>query len=353
MKLPTELREALEPSEAELERLTAPLPEGLRVACASATQPTPAELARLQPRGRRAGLPLTPFLLATALAVLVTLGAWPSGTTRLAEGIEMAGSASVAVAPGALTVVEQQDGLVTYEVEPQGPSDLLVRAGEVEVLVTGTRFSVLREGRHVEVEVYRGSVEVSADGATTRLEQGGLWRRPRIEASSAAPARLQATRSEASSPSTASELHPYLERSRPQATTTIEESEELPPEGADLDAFHALVKARESGGLKLAQVEAFLEAHPDSDFAGEARVFRLEALARGEDAQLALREIEAWLGEHASGSRFVQVHYLRATLLRDRFKDCDAARPSYLVVAELGRGKMAAEAQRYLEACAP
>ena len=349
MKLPVELREALEPSDAEVERLTSPLRPGLVGACSSATEPTPTELARLQPRQRRVGLPLSPFVLAAVAALLLVFGAWPSGTTQLAEGIEVAGSALVSVAPGSMTVVDQQDGLVVYEVRPDGPSDLLVRAGEVEVRVTGTRFSVLKSGRHVEVEVFRGSVEVSADGETALLGVGRVWRRRRLTRAEPEAQGTNALRHEVG----IAPLHPHLELSRPEPATASEESEELPPSGADLDAFHALVTARETGRLKLSEVEAFLAEHPESDFVGEASVFRLELLARGEDAQLALAEIEAWLGAHSSGSRFVQVHYLRATLLRDKLKDCDGARPSYLVVAELGRGKLAAEAERYLEACGP
>jgi tetratricopeptide (TPR) repeat protein len=71
-----------------------------------------------------------------------------------------------------------EHGRVDCDITPRPGRQFAVFAGGVEVRVTGTRFSVeLTTPRRVEVEVTRGSVEVSWPGATAprRLATGERW----------------------------------------------------------------------------------------------------------------------------------------------------------------------------------
>lgn len=74
------------------------------------------------------------------------------------------------------TQVTLERGAVTCEVAPRaGRPPFRVLAGEVEVAVTGTVFTVRREGRAARVEVAEGVVEVRYRGATRRLGAGESW----------------------------------------------------------------------------------------------------------------------------------------------------------------------------------
>ncbi|MFK8001031.1 MAG: tol-pal system YbgF family protein, partial [Polyangiales bacterium] len=55
--------------------------------------------------------------------------------------------------------------------------DFVVHAGEVEVVVVGTRFSVER-GEVVIVAVSRGAVEIRHEGASVVVSAGEIWRQP-------------------------------------------------------------------------------------------------------------------------------------------------------------------------------
>lgn len=57
----------------------------------------------------------------------------------------------------------QSDGRAVYHVRPGGPRRWLVRAGALEVEVVGTRFSIVRRGARVRVELERGHVVVRGD----------------------------------------------------------------------------------------------------------------------------------------------------------------------------------------------
>ena len=70
--------------------------------------------------------------------------------------------------------VRLSQGEVLFDVAPLDGGSFTVHAGEIDVRVRGTVFSVRRE-RHVEVEVFEGSVEVSRDGERVLLQPGDRW----------------------------------------------------------------------------------------------------------------------------------------------------------------------------------
>ena len=340
--IPPELRDALEPTEAEVGRLVDPLPAPLIAGLASATEPTPPELARLRPRARSRAWPLWPLVAAVAAALLLLL--LPrSGTTTLAPGLEVSSGAAVAVVDQDLLIVELQDGLANLRAE----RPTLIRAGEVEIDVEVGTLSVLLDRGRVWVEVFEGRAEVRAGSRSTALGPGERWRQPTPLVEEPQPDALRAVRVEVE------------EQGRVVASVS---PEALPPlrrkpwlDAPDLDPavepFGELLDLRERDVLRLHHVEDFLAAHPDSIFVGEARVWRLERLAAEVDPQDALDAVDAWLEAHPDSQRVAEVHYLRATVLRDRLEDCDAAAASYRVVIDLGHRPRLEEARRYLERC--
>lgn len=100
-----------------------------------------------------------------------------------AHGVELRFSegSTIELARGSLAVVERTSeqgavlrldrGLAEIDIRPRPSAGWSVRAGELEVRVHGTRFSVRREGDVIEVEVERGLVEVRRHGA------GSVWLR--------------------------------------------------------------------------------------------------------------------------------------------------------------------------------
>jgi ferric-dicitrate binding protein FerR (iron transport regulator) len=96
------------------------------------------------------------------------------------------GESSLTVAPRSLVMVTGDDaqgidvvldrGQVTCEAAPRkGRPAFRLEAGEVHVRVTGTKFTVTRDGSGTTVDVARGSVEVTSRGVVTQLVEGGHW----------------------------------------------------------------------------------------------------------------------------------------------------------------------------------
>jgi hypothetical protein len=72
--------------------------------------------------------------------------------------------------------VELERGQVDFDVFPrQARPPFVIRSGDVEIRVVGTRFSVRRDGPSTEVRVLRGIVEVERQGRVERLRPGDLW----------------------------------------------------------------------------------------------------------------------------------------------------------------------------------
>ncbi len=84
--------------------------------------------------------------------------------------------------------VRLSQGEVLFDVAPLDGGSFTVHAGEVDVRVRGTVFSVRRE-RHVEVEVFEGSVEVSHSSERVLLEPGDRWSSAEVVAFAPQPTR--------------------------------------------------------------------------------------------------------------------------------------------------------------------
>ncbi len=160
--------------------------------------PDPAPRPRAERAGRRAVFALAACGLAAAAGVTVwllarrdpTSGAAgparslivtpPGGASRVALGdaiIDARSDTAVAVdrAPDGGIVLDLRRGAIDCDVTPRpGRPSFVVRAGEVVVTVTGTRFSVSRD-EAVRVDVSRGSVQVSAGGRTDVVTAGETW----------------------------------------------------------------------------------------------------------------------------------------------------------------------------------
>ncbi len=102
---------------------------------------------------------------------------------------EFTGVLGVDALDGCTTELELRTGRVDVRADDLGGGTLRVVAGEISVEVRGTRFSVARDGAHVEVTVTEGHVVVEAPGEREiHLRAGERWSRgerpPRAEAPS-------------------------------------------------------------------------------------------------------------------------------------------------------------------------
>ena len=194
---PPVLTDSLEPRPEELDGLRPPCAPTW---CAEATAPSEAELARLvaHAAGPRATPSLARARLAWALMAASILLAVlhlvptpgdpvpPTGATAQLDGTLLRFGPSVTVSgQGAIEVIRSDEqgtvlalltGQALFEVDPTGQRrQLTVRAGEVRVEVTGTRFMVRKDQARVSVEVSRGSVRIHRPSGSLTLSAGEHW----------------------------------------------------------------------------------------------------------------------------------------------------------------------------------
>lgn len=89
---------------------------------------------------------------------------------------------------GSVQLVLERGGAHCEVTRRSGEDRFVVLAGDVEVRVVGTIFSVRREEREVSVDVERGQVEVCWRGACTPLGPGGQWPVPAVATALPKPA---------------------------------------------------------------------------------------------------------------------------------------------------------------------
>ena len=113
---------------------------------------------------------------AVVVSRLVTEGA-PSSITVKDAAITAAPHTALLVTEGKSGIqVILERGAVDCSIPPQkARAPFVVIAGEVQVSVTGTRFSVARFGDTAEVEVTRGEVTILAGGRRYRVSAGQRW----------------------------------------------------------------------------------------------------------------------------------------------------------------------------------
>ncbi len=383
---PPEVEEALRPTGQELDRLADPGPAPAW--CAEATQPSALEVERLLARARQ---PLRrPLLrrpvLAAALALLALL-AWlwwprapelPVGTTASlpAQGQLLFGPSIQVSGDGRIQVLRSDEqgaelellaGHARFEIDPAGPRrQLSVRAAQVRIQVTGTIFTVERQGPQVAVAVERGAVRVQRPEGGFQLLAGERW-----HTEGTATARDLATHPElAIPPATVSEPDRGAEARLPDTVSApvvpaqpeaLSEPLENPQPAVEVEidpqraarAYAALLSQQDRDPeAQLAEIEAFLEAYDASPLAAEAALLRLQQLPQVLPAEEVLTELDRWLASHGDAGRALEVHYLRATLAREELGDCALALPSYEQVAAQGRGQLRQRAEEWAAVCA-
>jgi tetratricopeptide (TPR) repeat protein len=166
-------------------------------------------------------------------------------------------------------VLGLEHGRVDCDITPRPGRQFSVFAGGVEVRVTGTRFSVeLAAERRVEVEVTRGSVEVSFRGAASpkRLAAGERWS-VELEPMVAQAAPKASENPEPPSAPTTAEALPSADAPRPSTSSVREPAVAGPRELFDLG--NAARRAGDAGGAARAY-EQLLEHHPRDARAGLA-----------------------------------------------------------------------------------
>jgi transmembrane sensor len=105
----------------------------------------------------------------------------------VARTLKVSDGSEVTVSPGAsitLATAEENEvvlvlerGSASFDVAKKPTRRFVVKADGIEVRVVGTKFTVQREGRQVDVAVARGIVEVREGDVVKRLEKGARWSR--------------------------------------------------------------------------------------------------------------------------------------------------------------------------------
>ncbi len=263
--------------------------------------------------------------VAATLVLFVGVGLWaqallggeaPAGLVehRLAAGhrIQATAGATLAIedAPGQVRV-RLREGEAAFDVA-RG-SDFVVEAGDWTVRVTGTVFTVARDGDAVRVAVYEGSVEVDDGAAAVALTAGQVHGEaatdPRIVALARAAARRRlGAVAEAGSPGSSPGRLPGGAAEGP-----AEESEPHAPTGAG------------GRGSILGEEPAAAPVEPPGEATPASRpVASLEARARralaARDYDAALRLADAALAVRPSSAR----HLIRGDALRGLGRTDDA-----------------------------
>lgn len=269
-------------------------------------------------------------------------------TLRLSEGSEVALSPGavleLAMADDAEVVLLLERGRASFDVQKRPSRRFVVKADAVEVRVVGTKFTVQREGRGVEVSVQRGLVEVLEGPVVRRLGAGERWSR----VSAPAPAAMTGEEERGERAPLATKV---VRRQRvlqaegvaEPARTAPAESEELtgpnpgpaPEVPGPADTFTAALQARADGQAKqailgfqhvcerwpasaYAPMSAFewgrlaLETQDDPRQAARAFERTLELATSASLVEDALaRLVEAYARYDAAACRRVQAEYLR------------------------------------------
>lgn len=360
----------LEPSPEELERLSGPPLAVPGQVLAKATLASSAELARMQPRAPKRSLPWGGVLAAGVVlfALLLPQGPGPmllaqeapttlDGNLKMGLNMKVEGQGVLVLHEYSRqgTEVELMSGQATFDVDPEGQyTELRVRYGDWVVHTQGGRFTI---SDLPAIRVESGSVVVRGTEMETALGPKDRW--------SPVPETASLDRVVQTEP--LKDLLPVEVKPRgpapeskglPESTgLTTPRSLPVPAElqdPAEQAAFEALLFARAERSEQTGTLaEAFLLQWEDSPLQTEVQAIAIAAQLADPtlDPVRTLSKVDAWLTSNPQHPRFVEMHYLRATLLRDQLHDCQRAVPSYRVVVQLGAGTQRAQAEHYLQAC--
>lgn len=264
---------------------------------------------------------------AVSAGTLTSLGA------RGTLGLSIGGEAAVEASGPCATEIVLSRGTVAVQADDLGGGELSVRAGEVRVRVTGTRFSVGREpsSEAVHVAVVEGTVTVTRAGEPATAVTAGGWWRWSAEAASTGPL----------DPPRAATLEALL------SPASSDDDEALwapaPPDVPDEGAVDEDEPALDPGALALAA-----EAHYRRGELAEARAAFRRAGRSSESVCLRWARLELEAGaldaagdalalharRHARGRMAAEAAYLELELLEARGDRAGARRVAERIVAE-------------------
>lgn len=365
---------ATDPTEREIQALSAPPAADPQGFLAAVTAPSAAELARLQPRrAPRAELPwraLVPAAMLLLAFIVLPRGPGPvmleqGQPTAVDDGIflgrdirsEGTGTLRLIQAGARGTIVELLAGELRFDVNPEGLyNDLTVHAGGASFVTQGAAFTLSAEGH---LSVISGVVLAGVQGEERiPVTSGARWHTPDLapvtEITQTLPAdEVIGLQPDPPAPEILSDPRPLPAppQPRPPAPEPPELEEMLALEQAE---FEALLEARAARSQQTSTLaDRFLERWADSPMRPEVEAIALSAAMSDPtlDPVALLARVDRWLSANPKHPRFVEMHYLRATLLRDQLHDCQAASVSYRVVIAMGSGALQEQSQRYLEAC--
>lgn len=353
----------LDPTPEELERLSGPPLAVPGQVLAKATLASSAELARMQPRVAKRSMPWGALLAAGVVlfALLLPQGPGPmllqheapttlDGNLKMGLNMKVEGQGVLVLHEYSRqgTEVELMSGQATFDVDPQGQyTELHVVYGDWVVYTQGARFT-LSDLPTLSVE--SGSVVVKGPELEMALGPRDRW--------SPVPETASLDRVVQTEP--LKDLLPVEVKPRPRQPAQPPPARDPLPAPAELQdpaeqaAFEALLVARAEHSEQTGTLaEQFLLEWDDSPLHAEVQAIAIAAQLSDPtlDPVRTLNKVDAWLASNPQHPRFVEMHYLRATLLRDQLHDCQRAEPSYRVVVQLGAGTRRAQAEHYLQAC--
>lgn len=357
----------LEPSPEELERLSGPPLAVPGQVLAKATLASSAELARMQPRAPKRSLPWGGVLAAGVVlfALLLPQGPGPmllaqeapttlDGNLKMGLNMKVEGQAVLVLHEYSRqgTEVELMSGQATFDVDPAGEyTQLRVSYGDWVVYTQGGRFT-LSDLPALSVE--SGSAVLKGPEMETALGPKDRWS-PVPETASLD----RVVQTEPLKDLLPVEVKATLRKPKTEVLPETNPAAEQPApavmqDPAEQAAFEALLLARAERSEQTGTLaEQFLVEWTDSALQAEVQAIAIAAQLADPtlDPVRTLSKVDAWLTSNPQHPRFVEMHYLRATLLRDQLHDCQRAVPSYRVVVQLGAGTQRAQAEHYLQAC--
>ena len=250
------------------------------------------------------------------------------------------------------TEVELMSGQATFDVDPAGEyTQLRVSYGDWVVYTQGGRFT-LSDLPALSVE--SGSVVLKGPEMETALGPKDRWS-PVPETASLD----RVVQTEPLKDLLPVEVKATLRKPKTEVLPETNPAAEQPApavmqDPAEQAAFEALLLARAERSEQTGTLaEQFLVEWTDSALQAEVQAIAIAAQLADPtlDPVRTLSKVDAWLTSNPQHPRFVEMHYLRATLLRDQLHDCQRAVPSYRVVVQLGAGTQRAQAEHYLQAC--
>jgi transmembrane sensor len=229
--------------------------------------------------------------------------------------------------------LDLKDGAVVCDVAPVPGRRFVIRAGDVKVMVVGTRFSISSrthlQAREVSVAVERGIVEVHAGSRVKRLAAGQRWVNTHPVASTEADDRVAI---EAIHPAAAAREHSSSPLARPTANGSASTAES--PETADArKVLERANRAQRAGDTRAAAsaYEELLRRYPKDGRAGIAAFelgrLRMDQLGDTAGAITALTRATSSTG--GSVREDAMARLVRAYAATGALNQCQRARQDY------------------------